>query len=41
LSNRRQRNTSIASGIELALRGMRPATILSDMPTNPIVDLVG
>jgi hypothetical protein len=35
LSNRRQRNTSIASGIELALRGMRPATILSDMPTNP------
>ena len=41
LSDRRQRNASIASGIELALRGMRPATILSDMPTNPIVDLVG
>jgi hypothetical protein len=32
LSNRRQRNASIASGIELALRGMRPATLLSEMP---------
>jgi len=31
LSNRRQRNASIASGI--ALRGMRPATLLSEMPT--------
>jgi hypothetical protein len=33
LSDRRQRNASIASGIELALRGMRPATLLSEMPT--------
>jgi hypothetical protein len=41
LSNRRQRNASIASGIELALKRMRSVTILSDMPTDPIVDLVG
>jgi hypothetical protein len=41
LSNCRERNTSIASGIQLALRGMRSATILNEMPTNPIVDLIG
>jgi hypothetical protein len=37
----RQRNASIASGTQLALRGMRSVTILNDMPTNPIVDSVG
>jgi hypothetical protein len=41
LPNCRQRNASIASGIQLALRGMRSVTTLNDTSSDPVVDPVG
>ena len=41
LPNCRQRNASIASGIQLALRGMRSVTTLNDPSSDPVVDPVG